>query len=437
MRVPALPVRLAIAAMVISSPPTVSVPILSLALLKSSWTSKRRKKNSSAHRRSERSTATLADDGSFQVVPVLLTWHAVSVTRSSTKAKKKQSPSQVPSPETRVVLSKASGVAKPGELHAIMGPSGAGKTTLMNAIAGQVPASKLVRVTGVVKANGTDTKVRKPHIAYVQQKDVFFANLTARETLELAARMHLPKSWSEERKMGKVDELVQQLGLRSCLDTMMGDGVSGEGVSGGERKRVAIAVKLLHDLSISVLFLDEPTTGLDSFSSLKVMQVLKDLAASGGMTVVVTIHQPRSSVFALFDRLTVVSELGGAYSGPASDAALALSDGADRVAEAELVVDAISIDHANAQTEEASRTRVAELVAKANARAAKEAEEMAVHASTVNGIDAPTPDSATAHPWTAFRLLLGRSWKQVARDKKTNKLRAMTMLNSAMGKSTS
>ena len=123
MRVPALPVRLAIAATVISSPPTVSVPILSLAFLKT----QRRKKNSSAHRRSESRTATPADDGSVQVVPVLLTWHAVSVTRSSTKAKKKQSPSQVPSPETRVVLSKASGVAKPGELHAIMGPSGAGK----------------------------------------------------------------------------------------------------------------------------------------------------------------------------------------------------------------------------------------------------------------------------------------------------------------------
>ena len=88
MRVPALPVRLAIAAMVISSPPTVSVPILSLTFLKT----QRRKKNSSAHRRSERSTATPADDGSVQVVPVLLTWHAVSVTRSSTKAKKKAKP---------------------------------------------------------------------------------------------------------------------------------------------------------------------------------------------------------------------------------------------------------------------------------------------------------------------------------------------------------
>ena len=315
----------------------------------------------------------------------------------------------------------------------------AGKSTLMNAIAGQVPASKRVVLRGRVLANGVDVREHRPRIAYVQQKDVFYSQLSVRETLAMAARLRLPRAMSEAERQGRVDNVVSRMGLRACLDSPMGDGLKSGGVSGGERKRVAIACELLSDPS--VIFADEPTTGLDAFQADKVMGVLKELASSG-VTVLVTIHQPRASIFAQLDDLTLVSALGVAYSGPAEAAVKTLRRHLDAdvgdssflgapLNPAEWVVDAISIDVSDADVEHASQARVRALV-NAAAQAASPLGAAKKGAAAREASRAFGARMARAGPWTQFRCLFARSLRQVTRDKATIRVRVATLLNSAI-----
>ena len=102
------------------------------------------------------------------------------------------------------------------------------------------------------------------------------------------------------------------MGLSKCADTIIGKPGAVVGISGGEKKRLAFASELLTNPSI--MFCDEPTSGLDSFMALSVVEVLKELTASG-RTVVCTIHQPSSEVFAIFDQLLLMADGRVAYSG--------------------------------------------------------------------------------------------------------------------------
>ena len=99
-----------------------------------------------------------------------------------------------------------------------------------------------------------------------------------------------------------MDNIIQELGLRKAAHTRIGD-AKNRGISGGERKRTNIAVEMIQDPSL--LFLDEPTSGLDSFQALNVMETLKILCMSG-VTVIVSVHQPRSSIYKLFDQLILL-----------------------------------------------------------------------------------------------------------------------------------
>ena len=314
-----------------------------------------------------------------------------------------------------------------------MGPSGAGKSTLLNALAGTLPASSDLALFGRVRFGG---RRHRPRIAYVMQRDVFYAHLTVLETLTMAARLRLPRSMSRADVNTRIQDVMRQMGLAKVADTPLGDGLKVGGVSGGERKRVAIAVELLSDPG--VVFADEPTTGLDSFQAERVMQVLKQLA-EGGRTVVLTIHQPRGSIFDMFDDLTVVSEEGVAYSGPAREAAgtLRARVGGARAqapvhSDAEYVVDAVAIDTSSAEAADATRARARALVA------ARDAEARDAEARTPWGEDRPTaPDAREREaPRAGFgqqcRLLLKRSWRQVSRDRATLKVRSMAMINSAL-----
>jgi len=118
----------------------------------------------------------------------------------------------------------------------------------------------------------------------VQQDDVLFQTLTVRECLEFAAKLKLKGTF--EQKMYTVDKIINELGLVKCQNTYIG-GTLFKGVSGGERKRTSIGVELITDPSL--IFLDEPTTGLDSFTATSVMETLRDLAMSG-RTIITTIH---------------------------------------------------------------------------------------------------------------------------------------------------
>ena len=158
---------------------------------------------------------------------------------------------------------------------------------------------------GSIKVNGQEKETIRnfsANSAYVQQDDILFQTMTVRECLEFAAKLKLPGAYAD--KIARVNELIMELKLNKCQYTRIG-GPLVKGVSGGERKRTSIGVELITDPSL--IFLDEPTTGLDSFTATSVMETLGDLARKDGRTVISTIHQPNSDIFEMFDRLMLLA----------------------------------------------------------------------------------------------------------------------------------
>uniref|UniRef100_A0A8C2D121 ATP-binding cassette, sub-family G (WHITE), member 2a n=1 Tax=Cyprinus carpio TaxID=7962 RepID=A0A8C2D121_CYPCA len=151
---------------------------------------------------------------------------------------------------------------------------------------------------------------------YVVQDDVVMGTLTVRENLRFSAALRLPTSICQREKDEKVEKLIQELGLSKVADSRVGTQLI-RGISGGERKRTNIGMELIIDPP--VLFLDEPTTGLDASTANSVLMLLKRMANSG-RTIILSIHQPRYSIYRLFDSLTLL--VGGrlVYHGPAQDA---------------------------------------------------------------------------------------------------------------------
>lgn len=212
------------------------------------------------------------------------------------------------------VLKGISGAALPNHVIALMGPTGSGKTSLLNVLSGRVPAggdlAGDVNVNG--KPRGEDFAQR---VAYVMQEELLFAFLSVRETFALHARLRLPPSAPDADKLAIVERLVAELGLVAVADSPVGRvGGFPRGLSGGERKRCNIGVEMVRDPS--ALFLDEPTSGLDSFQAQNVMSLLRDLATNA-RTVMLTIHQPRSSIFAMFDQLMLIADGRLTYIGDA------------------------------------------------------------------------------------------------------------------------
>ncbi|KAL6726976.1 hypothetical protein Aduo_008896 [Ancylostoma duodenale] len=216
-----------------------------------------------------------------------------------------------------MVLNKVNGVAKPGELLAIMGASGAGKTCLLNVLASRNLNN--MEVEGSVRVNQqpvTKDFMRKA-CAYVQQDDCFIGSLTVKEHLVFNAILRMGGGYRSRRQLRKVEEVMSELGLDDCADSIIGTR-SIKGISGGEKKRVAFASEIL--TSPPILLCDEPTSGLDSFLALQVIHVLKQLARTKSMTIIFTIHQPSSQVFQLFDRIYMMAEGRVAFCGSQAEA---------------------------------------------------------------------------------------------------------------------
>jgi len=215
----------------------------------------------------------------------------------------------------RTVIDGISGVAQPGELVAIMGSSGAGKTTLFNILSQRITNEPPFVVSGDIMLNGRPATqdMLRGHSAYVMQHDLLLYTLSARESLNFCAGLRLPAYYTEKERADRVEQVIRELRIQKCADAQVGN-MRERGISGGERKRAAIGVELIANPSL--ILLDEPTTGLDSFTALKLVTLLKKFAKTG-RTVVMTIHQPSLEIFQLFDKLIVMSSGKYIYNGPA------------------------------------------------------------------------------------------------------------------------
>ncbi|KAH6814853.1 ABC-2 type transporter family protein [Perilla frutescens var. frutescens] len=212
------------------------------------------------------------------------------------------------------LLKGLNGYAEPGRIMAIMGPSGSGKSTLLDSLAGRL--SRNVVMMGDILLNGKKRKHDYGVVAYVTQEDVLLGTLTVRETITYSAHLRLPSSTTKEEMNDIIEGTIMEVGLQECSDRQIGNWQL-RGISGGEKKRLSIALEIL--VRPRILFLDEPTTGLDSAASFFVIQAIKNLARDG-RTVISSIHQPSSEVFALFDDLFLLSGGEAVYFGEAKTA---------------------------------------------------------------------------------------------------------------------
>ncbi|KAI6098344.1 hypothetical protein EDD16DRAFT_1663707 [Pisolithus croceorrhizus] len=215
-------------------------------------------------------------------------------------------------PNGQVILKDVRGVARPGSLTAIMGASGSGKSSLLDILAHR---SKKGTVSGTVLLNGRPVSPGEMSrvSGYVDQEDTLMGTLTVFETVLYSALLRLPRSMSEAEKIARVMGTLQELGIAGIAGKRIG-GSGKRSISGGEKRRVSIACELV--TSPSILFLDEPTSGLDAYNAQSVIEALTNLARTYNRTVVLTIHQPRSGIVALFDELILLARGRCVWSGP-------------------------------------------------------------------------------------------------------------------------
>lgn len=215
------------------------------------------------------------------------------------------------------VLRNVHGVVKPGTLLAILGASGSGKTTLLNTLTSRSNSPRL-SMNGDVRVNGVNVGRGIRNIsAYVQQDDLFIATMTVREHLSFRALLRMDKGLSRSRRLKRVEEVIQELGLTKCAENIIGNPDRQKGISGGEMRRLSFASEVLTNPPL--LFCDEATSGLDSFMAENIVQTLKGMAGKG-KTILCTIHQPSSEVYALFDQVLIMAEGRTAFLGDAKEA---------------------------------------------------------------------------------------------------------------------
>ncbi|XP_044734552.1 protein scarlet [Chrysoperla carnea] len=214
------------------------------------------------------------------------------------------------------IVNNVTGAVKYGTLVALMGPSGAGKSTFMNALAHRTSAGMIV--DGDILINGRPIGDYMKNLSgFVYQHDIFTGSLTVSEHLCLMAHLKFSRNATADERNQRISYLLKHLGLTHRMHTRIGVNGDEKVLSGGEKKRLALATELLTNPSL--LFCDEPTTGLDSYSAQKIIQMLNTLA-SQGKTIICTIHQPSSQIFAMFDQLILLTEGRIAFMGHSEQA---------------------------------------------------------------------------------------------------------------------
>jgi len=225
------------------------------------------------------------------------------------------------------ILSDVSVSLSRGQLVAIIGPSGCGKSTLLNIMAGELVLGShqgAVRATGSIFADGepltagTAARLRRC-VGYVAQDDELLSTLSVREAVRFSAALRLPAGADVE---AAVTSVLAQLDLRRVADSRIGGANASRGVSGGERRRVSVAQELVVDPS--VLFLDEPSSGLDSYTAGALIETLARLASEGRI-VVATVHQPSFDAYSRFSSVLLLARGVALWQGAPSDAHAALA----------------------------------------------------------------------------------------------------------------
>lgn len=256
----------------------------------------------------------------------------------------------------------------PGTLNVVIGPSGSGKTSLLCSIAQRLKTdlSSHYVVKGKLLFNEAEPSkaVLQSIVSFVtQDDDALLPSLTVRETLQFAAGLRLPKWMSKAEKHRRAEEVLLQMGLKDCANNLIGSNLV-KGISGGEKRRVTIAIQILTDPRI--LLLDEPTSGLDGFTAASIMEVLKGLA-NEGRTLIMTIHQSRSDLWQSFGNVLLLARGGyPVYAGPREGMLTHFqSKGFDcpqTTNPADFALDLITIDLRHADREAATREKVQGLI---------------------------------------------------------------------------
>uniref|UniRef100_A0A674ICH9 ATP-binding cassette sub-family G member 8 n=1 Tax=Terrapene triunguis TaxID=2587831 RepID=A0A674ICH9_9SAUR len=202
-----------------------------------------------------------------------------------------------------------------GQMLAIIGSSACGQTSLLDVITCRDHGGKIKSGQIIINGKPSTHQLVKKCIAHVRQDDRLLPNLTVKETLLFVAKLRLPKTFSDSQREKRVENVIAELRLRQCANTRVGNEYI-RGVSGGERRRVSIGVQLLWNPGI--LILDEPTSGLDSFTAHNLVITLSRLAR-GNRLVLLSVHQPRSDIFQLFDLVLLMTSGTTIYSGAARD----------------------------------------------------------------------------------------------------------------------
>ncbi|KAI2491200.1 ABC-2 type transporter [Fragilaria crotonensis] len=351
-----------------------------------------------------------------------------------------------------------SGSVSNGQACGIIGPSGAGKSTFLSALAGT--ASTSLRVHGhvwlrskrrddrSVPASGSmeeddndkgddndndDTEEaslvtqQNGQVAFLQQQDSFFHLLTVRETMELAAYLEYPNS-PKSKRSDLIDRTLDALGLASVAHRHVGEDRSsrtGAGLSGGERRRLSVGLELLS--TPRVFFADESTTGLDSSQAVKIVKLIVDLAKERQIPAILTLHQPRASIWKMLDSFILMAPGGRVcYAGPRQSALIYFRDlGYDCPEEtnpAEFFIDLVSVD-----TEDPSQARQDEARIHRLARAFQASQEN-LRQSVPFISRQSNSQRLERSPIRRFGALLLRSWRQNIRNTNYNLSRLIACL---------
>ncbi|XP_035718100.1 ATP-binding cassette sub-family G member 1-like [Vespa mandarinia] len=210
--------------------------------------------------------------------------------------------------QKKQILKGINGYFKSGEMSAIIGPSGAGKSTLLNILTGFKQEKKLKGKINYLDKKGNKeswTKHRK-YSCYILQEDYLPNLFTVNELMMISVNLKIGDNLNQKMKQILIDNIL------NTLDLLEDKNKRTDILSGGQKKRVSIALELVDNPSI--MFLDEPTTGLDSYSSVQCIKMLKNLARDN-KTIICTIHQPSATIYEMFDHIYLLADGRCMYDG--------------------------------------------------------------------------------------------------------------------------